>query len=103
MRTIHLHLEKLPKRVKNDRHEPTVYLVKDAERLAEGDAAILGMLEKYSNTRTDTHPWKAFAGWGANRVFLGTFWNEIDLDAVLRGEDYNFGGKDAALEAILNA
>jgi hypothetical protein len=32
------------------------------------------MLEKYRNTRTESHPWKAFQSFGAQREFLGAFY-----------------------------
>ena len=49
----------------------SVYLVKKGPG---GDEMIVGMLEKYRNTRTETHPWKAFAGHGATRSYLGAFY-----------------------------
>lgn len=61
---------------------PALYLV----FLPDGKEAI-GMLEKYRDTRTDKHPWKAFAGFGMSRTFLGSFYP-------------NEGGKAAALLAI---
>jgi len=45
-----------------------VYLVRNENGL------IIGMLEKYRNTRTETHPWKAFQSFGAQREFLGAFY-----------------------------
>lgn len=38
------------------------------------DGREIGTLEKYKNTRTDTHPWKAFAPVGVNAQFLGAFY-----------------------------
>jgi len=58
-----------------------LWLVMDGER-------IVGQLEKYNNTRTETHPWKAFSGTGFARKFIGAFYAED-------------GGKEAALEVIL--
>jgi hypothetical protein len=64
-----------------------VYLVK---RAAGGDEMIIGMLEKYNNTRSETHPWKAWLGFGATRQYLGAFYAEE-------------GGREAALSAIERA
>jgi hypothetical protein len=47
---------------------PDVYIVRNENGL------IIGMLEKYRNTRTETHPWKAFQSFGAQREFLGAFY-----------------------------
>lgn len=43
---------------------PAVFLVKQGNK-------VVGMLEKYRSTRTETHPWKVFLGHGANRHYLG--------------------------------
>ncbi len=47
----------------------------------------IGMLEKYRNNRSETHPWKAFAGIGMKARYIGAFYD----------------GREAALEAVLNA
>jgi hypothetical protein len=71
---------------KAGKRRPALYLVKDGER-------IVGLLEKYRNTRTDTHPWKAFSGHGTSRRYIGAFYDQ-DFPGVVTG------GKPAALEAI---
>lgn len=63
---------------------PAVYLVKDTY------GAVIGMLEKYHNTRTETHPWKAFHSFGMQRSFLGAYYTDE-------------GGKSAAIKAIVDA
>jgi hypothetical protein len=66
-----LTFEKVPQR-----HSPAVYLAKCEDK-------VVGMLEKYKNTRTDTHPWKAYKGSGAERVYLGVFYGKTGYkDAV---------------------
>jgi hypothetical protein len=52
--------------------------------------AILGMLEKYGNTATEEHPWKAFLGYGFSRKYLGSF---------LKNE----GGEKAAIATVYRA
>lgn len=59
--------------------------------------AIIGMLEKYRNTRTDTHPWKAFKGCGPTAHYLGAFY---DTGSVPDDGDTQYGGKQAAIDAI---
>ena len=59
-----------------------LYLVKNNRNI------IIGLLEKYNNTRTETHPWKAFKGYGKEATFLGSFYKEE-------------GGKQAAIDAIM--
>ena len=56
------------------------------------DGVIIGLLEKYNNTRTEQHPWKAFKGHGGGCCvkFLGAFYPAE-------------GGKTAALAAIAAA
>jgi hypothetical protein len=70
--------------IENGSHQmPAVYLV------FVGTAADpIGMLEKYPNTRTDKHPWKAIRGFGMGRKYIGAFYPEQ-------------GGKPAALAAVL--
>lgn len=64
---------------------PSVYLV----RL---DGRVVGLLEKFRNTRQDTHPWKAFGprNGSTQNLLLGVFYQED-------------GGRKAALEAIIRA
>jgi hypothetical protein len=54
----------------------------------EGDREV-GLLEKYKNTKTETHPWKAFKGIGEACQYLGAF--------------YGRSGKADALAAIAAA
>lgn len=54
----------------------------------EVNGTIIGLLEKYKDTRTDKHPWKAFKGIGKNCAFLKAFYPEE-------------GGKEAAIKEIL--
>lgn len=63
--------------------ESALYVVTDGGRE-------VGLLEKYRNTRTDSHPWKAFAGIGVGSRFIGAFYPED-------------GGRDAALAAVAGA
>jgi hypothetical protein len=58
---------------------PALYLVRDSA----GD--IVGLVEKFKNTRTDKHPWKAYLGFGMDAKFLGAFYD---------------GGCSAAVNAI---
>lgn len=46
---------------------PGVWLVKQ-------DGNVVGLLEKYLDTRTDKHPWKAFRGTGVAATFLGAWY-----------------------------
>ena len=65
---------------------PSVYLVKV-------DGVLKGRLEKFPNTRTDTHPWKAFA-----------FQNGDPMHADKVGFFYAAdGGKKAAVAALVNS
>jgi hypothetical protein len=85
--------------VKGTAGQASVYLVKIGPG---GDEKIIGMLEKYPNTRTEKHPWKAFKGWGASREFLGAFYEEKDLAGMSVGDtkDCKVGGQSAAIKAI---
>jgi hypothetical protein len=40
----------------------------------DGRGEVIGQLEKFNNTRSTTHPWKAYRGTGMNRVFLAAFY-----------------------------
>jgi len=62
----------------------TVQLVTDA------DGREIGLLTKYRDTRTEWHPWKAFAGIGMSSRFLAAYYPSE-------------GGKDAALAAVVAA
>jgi hypothetical protein len=58
---------------------PSEYLVLDGEKK-------VGMLEKYQDTATETHPWKALLGIGYGQRWLGAF--------------YGPSGKQDAVQAI---
>lgn len=69
---------------------PGVYLIHRAD--ARPDSRPLGFLEKYADTRDEVHPWKAYAfvpGVRDKSTYLGAFY---------KGD----GGKDAAIQAILD-
>jgi hypothetical protein len=68
---------------------PAVYLVKDG-------GAIIGMMEKYRDTRTETYPWQAYLGTGGNPTFLGSFYRHHAPDVMN-------GGRKAAIQAIADA
>ena len=51
---------------------------------------IIGLLEKYPDTKTEKHPWKAFSGHGTNVKFLRSYYPDE-------------GGKKAALAAVVTA
>lgn len=44
--------------------------------LVRREGTVVGLLEKWRNNRTDTHPWKAWLGWGVHAVYLGAFWGK---------------------------
>ena len=71
-----------------------LWLVKHGE-------TVLGYLEKYKNTKTDHHPWKAYAGRGLHARFLGAFYEPRDGWAV--ESESNMGGKNGAIDAIVKA
>jgi hypothetical protein len=62
------------------RNRPALYLVFRG-------ADVIGMLEKYRDTRSERHPWKAFWGTGEKVSYLGAFYPED-------------GGRAAALARI---
>jgi hypothetical protein len=62
---------------------------------------ILGMLEKYTDTKSYYHPWKAFVGHGLAARFLGAYYEPRKGWEVR--EDMNMGGKNGAINAIVNA
>lgn len=66
---------------------PNLYLVKNAH------GRVVGMLEKYNNTRAELHPFKAFHASNGDEVcnnYLGAFYPEL-------------GGRKAAIAAIYHA
>jgi hypothetical protein len=74
---------------------PMVYLVKRGNE-------VVGMLEKYRDTRNECHPLKAFRGTGYERQNVGHFYDDRARASVsVRFQpNYNFGGRPAALRAI---
>jgi hypothetical protein len=69
--------------------------------LVKRGETILGMLEKYKNTKSCYHPWKAWAGYGLTARFLGAFY-EPHKD-WLPADTMNMGGKNGAIDAIVQA
>ena len=61
-----------------------------AQYLVKQDGLVLGLLEKYRDTRIEQHPWKAFRGVGVACTYLRSFFP-------------NEGGKQAAITAIVQA
>lgn len=64
-----------------------------SRHLVRRDGVAIGLLERYRNTSTDTHPWKAFfyivpPGPKVQTEYLGAFYQPQ-------------GGKRAAIQAIL--
>lgn len=67
------------------------YLVEKVN-LETDEVEVIGMLEKWKNTRTDKHPWKALGRLtnpNEPRPFLGAF--------------YSSAGRAHALAAVINA
>ncbi len=56
--------------------QPALYLVKNGDE-------IIGQMEKYRNTRYETHPWKAFLGTGHDREYVGAFYGKNGKDLAL--------------------
>ena len=53
----------------------------------------VGLLEKYPNTKTEQHPWKAFLGIGRFCKYLGSYPVKQDaLDYILRADKGCFVG-----------
>lgn len=69
--------------------QPALYLVKK-------DSYIIGQLEKYRDSRYETHPWKAIVGTGHARKYIGAFYGENGPEGVVRHAD----PKQAAIDAI---
>ena len=74
----------------------SLYLVKDDR------GTPIGFLEKFRNTRTETHPWKAFRfeGYEDRNHYLGAFYED---GSVPQDGQTLFGGKKAALQAIFSS
>ena len=75
---------------KASKGQPAGYMVK------MGETRVIGFLDKYPNTRTETHPWKAFAAKlnpaGDGFMYAG----EIAFQCFYE----NQGGKTAAIEFL---
>jgi hypothetical protein len=69
--------------------------------LVKRGETILGMLEKYKNTKSDYHPWKAWVGHGLTARFLGAFYEP--RNGLVPTDDMNMGGKNGAIDAIVKA
>lgn len=69
--------------------QPALFLVKR-------DGFILGQLEKYRDTRSETHPWKAFVGTGMSCKYLGAFYGDNGPSGVV----HHIDPKQAAIDAI---
>jgi len=76
--------------VKIEEVPTTVVNRKWKQYLVKVDGNIIGLLEKWNNTKTEKHPWKAFKGHGKACSFLRSFYP-------------NEGGKDAAIMAVVHA
>lgn len=54
------------------------------------DQSEIGFIEKFRDTRTETNPWKAFAGIGHANIYLGHFYDpmgkERAIAAVMKGK-----------------
>lgn len=57
--------------------------------VVEHNGREVGFIKRYANSKTYTHPWKAFRGIGFSAKFLGSFYAKE-------------GGKRAAIAAILS-
>ena len=57
--------------------------------LVKEDGKVIGMLEKYPDTKEETHPFKAFSGVGFKSKFLSAY--------------YGRTGREDAIRAIQNA
>jgi hypothetical protein len=69
--------------------------------LVRRGATILGMLEKYKDTKHYHHPWKAYAGHGLTAKFLGSFYEP--RTGWPTHDDMNMSGKNGAIDAIVQA
>jgi hypothetical protein len=58
---------------------------------------VIGLLEKYRSTRTDTHPWKAYQIINGHAKFIGSYYED---GLVFNDGKIKFGGLKAAVEAI---
>jgi len=75
---------------KADRNTPAGYMVKLGGK-------VIGFLDKYNNTKSETHPWKAF---GAKKVGDNYQYDTAGLFKCFYKAD---GGKTAAIEFLVKA
>jgi hypothetical protein len=64
--------------------ETALWLVIHPETIANVGPTIIGMIEKYHNTRTDTHPYKAIRGVGMDAEFLSAHYGKDGFAAAIR-------------------
>jgi hypothetical protein len=69
--------------------------------LVKRGETILGMLEKYKDTKSYYHPWKAWVGHGLTARFLGAFYEP--RKGWPAGDDMDMSGKNGAIDAIVKA
>jgi hypothetical protein len=70
--------------------------------LVQRGGITVGQLEKYRDSRSTKHPWKAWLGTGMGRTFLGAFYPD-DVPGWPVPTGAQGGGRDAALAAIARA
>ncbi len=84
----------------------TIERVKDSKAPAQyvvlANGLAVGLLEKYRDTRTDKHPWKAFRGVGHKCQFLQAFYPQDGGKGAAVARVLDAGKNDAALGAIFN-
>jgi hypothetical protein len=52
----------------------------------------IGLLEKYPNTKTETHPWKAYIGVGQAAEFIGSHYGKDGRSKACRAiQERHFG------------
>lgn len=61
---------------------------------------ILGLLEKFKDTKFYYHPWKAWVGHGLTAQFLGAFYEPRDGWVALEA-GMDMSGKNGAINAIV--
>jgi hypothetical protein len=64
--------------------ETALWLVIKPETIAGVGPTIIGMVEKYRNTRTDTHPYKAFMGTGHDAHYIESFYGPNGFTDAVR-------------------
>ena len=68
----------------------TVVRRKWSQYLVRVGNTVVGLLEKFKDTRTEKNPWKAFKGYGQECTYIGAFYKKD-------------GGKQGAILAVLHA